>query len=66
VPTYALLCVTAMSWASYGAVIGDPLVIVTNLVVLPCAAIVVVRTCMSRRGSVAIASELADPECAVA
>ena len=35
VPTYALLCVTTLSWASYGVGIGDPLVVATNLLVLP-------------------------------
>jgi uncharacterized protein with PQ loop repeat len=49
VPTYALLCATTMSWASYGVVVGDPLVIMTNLLVLPCAALVVSRTWVSQR-----------------
>ena len=49
VPTYALLCLTTMSWASYGVVVGDPLVVLTNLLVLPCAALVVSRTLASQR-----------------
>lgn len=49
VPTYALLCVTAVSWAAYGFGVGDPLVVVTNLVVLPCAALVLALTLASRR-----------------
>jgi uncharacterized protein with PQ loop repeat len=44
VPTYALLCLTTLSWASYGVGIGDPLVVATNLLVLPCAALVMART----------------------
>ena len=56
VPTYALLCVTTVSWASYGFGVGDPLVVVTNLVVLPCAALVLARTLMSRRSAVVVAA----------
>jgi uncharacterized protein with PQ loop repeat len=51
VPTYALLCLTASSWAAYGFGIGDPLIVVTNLVVLPCAVVVLARTLLSRRGA---------------
>ena len=57
VPTYALLCVTTLSWASYGFGIGDPLVVVTNLVVLPCAALVMSRTWLFQRRSPAWAVE---------
>jgi uncharacterized protein with PQ loop repeat len=49
VPTYALLCLTTLSWASYGLGIGDPLVVATNLLVLPCAALVMSRTWVFQR-----------------
>lgn len=51
VPTYALLCLTTVSWASYGIGIGDPLIVMTNLMVLPCAALVLTRTWISRRST---------------
>jgi uncharacterized protein with PQ loop repeat len=54
VPTYALLCLTAISWASYGLGIGDPLIVVTNLLVLPCAVLVLTRTWVSRRSAVIV------------
>ena len=54
VPTYALLCLTAISWASYGFGIGDPLIVVTNLLVLPCAVLVLTRTWVSRRSAVIV------------
>lgn len=57
VPTYALLCVTTLSWASYGLGIDDPLVVVTNLLVLPCAALVMSRTWVFQRRSTAWAVE---------
>lgn len=57
VPTYALLCLTTVSWASYGFGIGDPLVIATNLLVLPCAALVMSRTWIFQRRSLALAAE---------
>ena len=56
VPTYALLCITAVSWTAYGFGVGDPLVIVTNMVVLPCAALVLARTLASRRSAVVAAA----------
>ena len=56
VPTYALLCVTAVSWAAYGFGVGDPLVVVTNLVVLPCAALVLALTLASRRSAAVTAA----------
>jgi uncharacterized protein with PQ loop repeat len=49
VSMYVLLCLTALSWAVYGVLIGDPLVVVTNVLVLPCAALVVARTWLSQR-----------------
>jgi len=49
VPTYLLLCLTTLSWATYGVLIGDPLVVVTNLLVLPCAALVMTRTWAAQR-----------------
>ena len=57
VPTYALLCLTTLSWASYGLGIGDPLVVATNLLVLPCAALVMSRTWIFQRRSLALAAE---------
>ncbi len=56
VATYALLCLTCVSWASYGFGIGDPLIVITNLVVLPCAALVISRTWISRGRDVAAAT----------
>jgi uncharacterized protein with PQ loop repeat len=51
VPMYALLCVTTLSWAAYGLALGDPLVVVTNLLVLPCAGLVMSRTWLYQRGA---------------
>jgi uncharacterized protein with PQ loop repeat len=51
VPMYALLCVTTLSWAAYGLALGDPLVVATNLLVLPCAALVTSRTWLYQRGT---------------
>jgi uncharacterized protein with PQ loop repeat len=54
VPMYALLCVTTISWATYGVLVGDPLVVVTNLLVLPCAAVVTARAyAFQRRAAIA-------------
>ena len=58
VPTYALLCVTTLSWASYGVGIGDPLVVVTNLLVLPCAALVMGRTWLFQQRADVVTSEV--------
>jgi uncharacterized protein with PQ loop repeat len=52
VPTYALLCLTTLSWASYGVGIGDSLVVATNLLVLPCAALVMARTWLFQQRAV--------------
>ena len=49
IPMYALLCLTTVSWASYGLAVGDLLVVATNLLVLPCAALVVARTWIAQR-----------------
>jgi uncharacterized protein with PQ loop repeat len=49
IATYLLLSVTAASWALYGFATGEPLVIVTNLVVLPCALLVTGRTWVAQR-----------------
>jgi len=51
VPMYALLCVTTLSWSVYGVAVGDPLVVVTNLLVFPCAAVVMTRTWTYQRGA---------------
>jgi uncharacterized protein with PQ loop repeat len=51
VPMYALLCLTTLSWAAYGLALGDPLVVATNLLVLPCAALVMSRTWIYQRGA---------------
>ena len=51
VPMYALLCLTTVSWAAYGVGVGDPLVVATNLLVLPCAALVMSRTWLYQRGT---------------
>ncbi len=51
VPMYALLCITTLSWAAYGLALGDPLVVATNLLVLPCAALVMSRTWIYQRGA---------------
>ena len=53
VSMYGLLSVAAASWAVYGVLIGDPLVVLTNLLVLPCAAVVVTRTWVSQRQELA-------------
>ena len=49
VPTYLLLVLTTLSWATYGVLIGDGLVVATNLLVLPCAALVTARTWTAQR-----------------
>jgi uncharacterized protein with PQ loop repeat len=49
VPTYLLLVLTTLSWATYGVLIGDSLVVATNLLVLPCAALVTARTWSAQR-----------------
>ncbi len=49
VPTYLLLVLTTLSWATYGVLIGDGLVVATNLLVLPCAALVTARTWAAQR-----------------
>jgi uncharacterized protein with PQ loop repeat len=51
VPMYALLCLTTLSWAVYGLALGDPLVVATNLLVLPCAGLVMSRTWVYQRGA---------------
>lgn len=49
IATYALLCLTALSWALYGVLTGDPLVILTNVLVLPCAAVVAIKAWLAQR-----------------
>ena len=51
ITTYLLLCLTAFSWAIYGVFVGDPLVVVTNVLVLPCAAVVAAQAWLSQRGA---------------
>ncbi len=42
-PTYGLVCLNAVLWSAYGALIDDPMVILINVVILPCAAFVAVK-----------------------
>jgi uncharacterized protein with PQ loop repeat len=57
IPMYGLLCLTTLSWAVYGFAVGDPLVVVTNLLVLPCAALVVTRTWIAQRGAAVVVAD---------
>jgi uncharacterized protein with PQ loop repeat len=49
VPTYLLLVLTTLSWATYGVLIGAGLVVPSNLLGLPCAALVTARTWTAQR-----------------
>ena len=42
-PTYAMICASTFLWSIYGVALGDPIVIVSNLAILPCAAFILVR-----------------------
>jgi len=57
VPMYGLLCLTTLSWAAYGFVVGDALVVVTNLLVFPCAALVVTRTWVAQRAATLVVAD---------
>ena len=47
--TYGLLILTACSWALYGIVIGDPLVTLPNLIVIPAAIVIEVKALAFQR-----------------
>lgn len=47
-PTYALICTSCSLWVVYGMLIADAVVIVSNLLVLPCAAFVLIRASRSQ------------------
>lgn len=42
-PTYVLICASTVLWSVYGMLIGDPMVVVSNLLILPCAAYIALR-----------------------
>jgi uncharacterized protein with PQ loop repeat len=48
-PTYGLICASGFLWGTYGALIGDGVVIVTNVLILPCAMFIAVMAWRSRR-----------------
>jgi uncharacterized protein with PQ loop repeat len=39
-PTYGLVCLNTVLWSAYGALIDDPMVILINVVILPCAVLI--------------------------
>ncbi len=49
VPTYAMLVLTAVSWSLYGMVIGDPLVVMPNLLVIPCSIVIATKALAYQR-----------------
>lgn len=51
VSSNALLFVTASTWMAYGIAIGDALVALPNVLVIPCSAIIVARAWASQRRS---------------
>jgi MtN3 and saliva related transmembrane protein len=55
-PTYMLICASTVIWSVYGALIGDVMVIVSNVLIVPCAAFVLVQ---ATRSQAAAAGELA-------
>ena len=48
-PTYALICTSCALWAVYGVLIGDAVVLVSNLLIFPCAAFVLLRAARAQR-----------------
>ena len=42
-PTYILICASTTLWTLYGALIGDVMVIVSNVLVVPCAAFILLQ-----------------------
>ena len=55
-PTYTLICASTVIWSLYGALIGDVMVIVSNVLVVPCAAFVLLQ---ATRSQTATTGELA-------
>lgn len=54
-PTFLLLGAAATSWTAYGLLIGDPLVVVPNVVIIPSTLVIVGRTMRFRRFTLAAA-----------
>jgi uncharacterized protein with PQ loop repeat len=57
-PMYALITVSTLLWTLYGVLIGDPLLVITNILVSPCALFVAMKAWRSQYGSPALAPEL--------
>lgn len=55
--TYALICTSCSLWAVYGLTLADPIVVLSNLAILPCAAFILVRA--SRAQALPTTPELA-------
>jgi uncharacterized protein with PQ loop repeat len=57
-PMYALIVVTSVLWSLYGLLIGEPLVIITNIAILPCALFVALKARRAQYPAVPLATEV--------
>lgn len=59
VSSNSLLFVTACAWLSYGLTIGDTLVWLPNVLVIPCSALIVVKARSSQRRAASVPAHVA-------
>jgi len=57
-PMYGLLLLNAALWSVYGLLIGDHLIIVTNILIAPCALFVAMKAWRSRAAPLPLATEI--------
>lgn len=48
-PTYGMIVISSTSWAIYGAMLGDPILVVPNFLIVPCAFFISIRAVLSHR-----------------
>jgi uncharacterized protein with PQ loop repeat len=58
-PTYVLLFFTAVAWSAYGFIIEDALVVLPNVVVIPCAIFIGAKIIRTRKTNTRILVDVA-------
>jgi uncharacterized protein with PQ loop repeat len=57
-PMYGLIVVASVLWSLYGLLIGDPLVITTNILIVPCALFVALKAWRAQYSAAAPTTQL--------
>jgi uncharacterized protein with PQ loop repeat len=58
-PTYVLLFFTAVAWSAYGFIVKDALVVLPNVVVIPCAIFIGAKIIRTRKANVSTLVDVA-------